>query len=63
MLGAMTDPDRASIIIFSFMIGGMVGIVSRNGEMQGIVNRIVGWANSPKSGQISSASPIRPDGI
>lgn len=56
VLGAMIDSDRASIIIFTLLIGGMVGIVSRNGGMQGIVNRIVGWANTPKRGQVSSAS-------
>ncbi|NNE70460.1 MAG: Na+/H+ antiporter NhaC family protein [Rhodothermales bacterium] len=56
VLGAMLDGGRASIILFSFLIGGMVGIVSRNGGMQGIVNKIVLWANTPKRGQLSSAS-------
>ncbi|MFT4605641.1 MAG: Na+/H+ antiporter NhaC [Rhodothermales bacterium] len=56
VLGAMTDPDRASIILFSFMIGGMVGIVSRNGGMQGIVNRIITWASTPVRGQAATAS-------
>ncbi|MFT5142920.1 MAG: Na+/H+ antiporter NhaC [Rhodothermales bacterium] len=55
VLEAMTDPDRASIILFTFMIGGMVGIVSRNGGMQGIVNRIVVWASNPKRGQLATA--------
>jgi Na+/H+ antiporter NhaC len=55
VLQALTDPDRATIILFSFMIGGMVGIVSRNGGMQGIVNRIVVWASSPKRGQLATA--------
>ena len=32
-------------------IGGMVGVVSRNGGMVGIVNRITPYANSPKRGQ------------
>ncbi|MBO6576753.1 MAG: Na+/H+ antiporter NhaC family protein [Rhodothermales bacterium] len=55
VLEAMTDADRASIILFSLLIGGMVGIVSRNGGMQGIVNRIVGWASNPKRGQTATA--------
>lgn len=54
VLGALTDPDRASVIIFSFMIGGMVGIISKNGGMQGVVNKIVVWASSPKRGQIAT---------
>ena len=43
---ALADSDHAAIILFSLMIGGMVGIISRNGGMQGIVNLIVGWANT-----------------
>lgn len=45
---ALADDGHVSIILFSFMIGGMVGITSRNGGMQGIVNLIIRWANSVK---------------
>jgi Na+/H+ antiporter NhaC len=55
VLGAFTKPANAQIILFSFMIGGMIGIISKNGGMQGIVDIIVGWATSPKRGQISTA--------
>ena len=51
---ALSDPDRASIILFSFMIGGMVGITSRNGGMQGIVNAIIKWANSVKKASLAT---------
>lgn len=44
----LADGDHAAIILFTLMIGGMVGIVSRNGGMQGIVNGIVGWANNAR---------------
>ena len=37
ILTAFADPDRGAIILFSLMIGGTVGIISRNGGMQGIV--------------------------
>jgi Na+/H+ antiporter NhaC len=36
------------------MIGGMVGIISRNGGMQGVVNLIVKWASNPKKGQLAT---------
>ena len=49
---ALANSDRASIILFTLMIGGMVGIISKNGGTQGIVNRIVVWANSPQRGQL-----------
>ncbi|MCX7553516.1 Na+/H+ antiporter NhaC family protein [Marinicella sp. S1101] len=51
---ALADEDHASIILFSFMIGGMVGITSRNGGMQGIVNLILRWANSVKRASLAT---------
>ena len=30
---ALANPDHAAIILFSLMIGGMVGIISRNGGL------------------------------
>ncbi|NND70750.1 MAG: Na+/H+ antiporter NhaC family protein, partial [Rhodothermales bacterium] len=53
--GAMVDGDRVSIILFSLMIGGMVGIVTRNGGMKGVVNLVVTWATSRKRGQLVTA--------
>ena len=52
---AMSDPDHVSIILFTLMIGGMVGIISKSGGMQGVVNRIVAWARTPRKGQIATA--------
>jgi len=54
VLQALIDPDHASIILFSLMIGGMVGIISRNGGMQGVVNRIVPLASTPQKGQAAT---------
>ncbi len=54
VLDALANPDHAAIILFSLMIGGMVGIVSRNGGMQGVVNYIVRWADSARDGQIAT---------
>ena len=56
VLTAFADPDHASIILFTCMIGGMVGIISRNGGMQGVVNHIVKWASTSKRGQLASSS-------
>ncbi len=54
VLDALADRDHASIIIFTLMIGGMVGIISKNGGTQGIVNGIVGWARSAQRGQLAA---------
>ncbi len=56
VLNALADPDHAAIILFSFMIGGMVGIVTRNGGMNGVVNHIARWATSAKRGQVVTAT-------
>lgn len=55
VLGAITNPNNAAILVFTCLIGGMVGIISKNGGMQGIVNHIVVWATSPKRGQLAAA--------
>lgn len=53
---ALADSDHAAVILFSLMIGGMVGIISRNGGMQGIVNRIVRWADSARHSCMTAAT-------
>ncbi|MCB0719647.1 MAG: Na+/H+ antiporter NhaC family protein [Bacteroidetes bacterium] len=50
---SLTNPDHASIVLFTLMIGGMVGIVSKSGGMQGVVNHVAKWATTAKRGQLS----------
>jgi len=54
ILGAVYDEGHLSIIIFSLLIGGMVNVISKNGGMQGVVNRISKYAVSAKSGQLAT---------
>ncbi|WP_188365242.1 Na+/H+ antiporter NhaC family protein [Marinicella pacifica] len=51
---ALADTDHASVIIFSLLIGGLVGISSRNGGMVGVVNLIVNWANTVKRASLAT---------
>jgi Na+/H+ antiporter NhaC len=51
--GALADSDRASIILFTMMIGGMVGIITRNGGMASIVLSIVSRAKTAIGGQVA----------
>ena len=53
VVGALADPDRAAIIVFTMMIGGMVGIITRNGGMAAIVRVVVSKARSAIGGQVS----------
>jgi len=50
---AIADFDRASIILFTMMIGGMVGIITRNGGMASIVKSIVSRARTAVGGQVA----------
>lgn len=54
ILAALSDEGHASIVLFTFMIGGMVGIIQKNGGTQGVVNGIIRWANTPKRGQTAT---------
>ena len=50
---AIADIDRASIILFTMMIGGMVGIITRNGGMASVVKAIVSRAKTAVGGQVA----------
>jgi Na+/H+ antiporter NhaC len=54
VLGALANESHAAIILFSLMIGGMVGIISKNGGTLGIVERLTGWANDSRRGQVAT---------
>lgn len=46
VLYAIVDSGRMSVIIFSLLIGGMVAIISRNGGMAGVVQKLSKYAKS-----------------
>src|SRR5690606_36530665 len=54
VISALFDKGHLSIIVFSLLIGGMVSIVSKNGGMQAVVNRISKIAKGPVSGQFAT---------
>jgi|YNPBryunderm2012_1023409.scaffolds.fasta_scaffold01165_6 Na+/H+ antiporter NhaC len=54
LLGALADKDHAAIIIFSTLLGGMVGIINRSGGTQGIVAALSRYATTARSGQLSA---------
>lgn len=53
IVNALANPDHAAIIAFSMMIGGMVGIITRNGGMGSIVRMIVSRAKTAIGGQLA----------
>lgn len=54
ILPALADKDHAAIIIFSMMLGGMVGIISKNGGTLGLVALVERIARSARMGQIAT---------
>ncbi len=53
IVNAVADSDHAKIIVFGMMIGGMVGIITRNGGMASVVRLIVSRAKTAVGGQIA----------
>jgi len=56
ILDAVANTNHSAVILFSLMIGGTVGIISRNGGMQGIVNLIVSWADDARRACLATAT-------
>lgn len=54
MMNALADTDHLSVILFSLTIGAIVAVISKNGGMQGVVNRIITFAKNRKSGMMST---------
>jgi len=54
ILGALADADHAAVIIFSMMMGGMVGVMSRSAGTAGIVRALAPLARSRRSAQIAT---------
>jgi Na+/H+ antiporter NhaC len=53
-LPALADSDNAAIVIFSLLIGGMVGIIGRNGGTHGIVERLAPYATTRRRGLLAA---------
>lgn len=51
---AVADADNAAIILFTMMIGGMVGIITRNGGMMAIVKMVVSRARTAMGAQVAA---------
>ena len=53
---ALANPDHSAVIIFSLMIGGLVGVISKNGGMQGVVNSLIRFTKDARRGQLVTAT-------
>lgn len=54
ILDALVNPDHLSVILFSVLIGSVVAVISKNGGMQGVVNKLVRFAKTRRSGMLTT---------
>ncbi|MCH8568995.1 MAG: hypothetical protein LAT67_12050 [Balneolales bacterium] len=52
LVNAMSDSYHVSIILFSLMLGGMVGVMSRGGGTRGMVDLLQRFAHNRTQGQV-----------
>jgi len=52
LIDALVNADHIAIIVFSLLLGGMVGVMSRSGGTQGVVDVLGKFATTRKKGQI-----------
>lgn len=54
IVGSVADGWNAGILLFSLMIGGMVGVIAKTGGTQAIANALAKKAKTAKSAQIAT---------
>jgi Na+/H+ antiporter NhaC len=51
---AVADSDHASIMVFTLLLGAMVGLISRNGGTRGIVDAVAPLASTARRGKLAT---------
>jgi len=51
---ALADPNHATIILFTMLLGGMVGLVTRMGGLRAIVDAVVPLATNRRRAQVAA---------
>ncbi|GAB3547714.1 Na+/H+ antiporter NhaC [Actinopolyspora lacussalsi] len=54
IVDALADRDHVMIVVATMMIGGLVGVIRRNGGTDGIVKLVTRWAATPRRGQLAT---------
>jgi len=52
LVDALIDPDHMAIVVFSLLLGGLVGVMARSGGTQGIVEVLEKLATNRTRGQV-----------
>ncbi len=51
-VGSLADTDHTKIVLFTLLLGGMVGVISKSGGTRGLVNAIAPYATNSRRGQV-----------
>lgn len=54
LIKSLSDPSHVAIVMFSMTLGGMVGVISKAGGTQGIVQKLARFANHRRGGQLAA---------
>ena len=54
IVGQIADEDHAAILLFTTLLGGMVGLVTKSGGTHGIVERLAPYATNARRGQLAT---------
>lgn len=54
IVNAVDDRSHIQIIVFTFLFGGVIGIISKGGGTRGLANLLIKFARTRKSGMIST---------
>ncbi|MFZ1728993.1 MAG: Na+/H+ antiporter NhaC family protein [Bacteroidota bacterium] len=54
IINALANPEHISIIAFSMLFGGMVGVISKSGGTFGIAEKLTRIARTPRGGQAAT---------
>jgi Na+/H+ antiporter NhaC len=54
IIAPLNSADNVAILVFSLVLGGMVGVISRSGGTQGIVDSLTRFANDSRRGQLAT---------
>lgn len=54
LVAVLADADRAKVVVFTLLMGGMVGVVGASGGSLGVVAKMSRFATTPKSGSVAT---------
>ena len=54
VINALVDADHVAILVFSLMLGGMVGVMARSGGTLGLVEKLRPYATNTRRGQVAA---------